>query len=170
MTGFYLKLVNMFKVENKNIGTPTGKLCLSVYRSLRYNANFFPGVFQYFPKQLLFNRIVYRSYSSPHYRLSVCNTKYWRRPTKSFQIKATCDALRDLVPFVQFKKREKQPWRCLTFVKVTFFHGCFSRFVNCINAIKSREKSYKWKFNALQRYCLSIPPENTRKPLEFQGV
>ena len=91
-------------------------------------------------------------------------------PTKSFQIKATCDALRDLVPFVQFKKREKQPWRCLTFVKVTFFHGCFSRFVNCINATKSREKSYKWKFNALQRYCLSITPENTRKPLEFQGV
>ena len=22
-----------------------------------------------------------------------------------------CDALRDLVPFVQFKKREKHPWR-----------------------------------------------------------
>ena len=22
-----------------------------------------------------------------------------------------CDALRDLVPFVQFKKREKRPWK-----------------------------------------------------------
>ena len=29
-----------------------------------------------------------------------------------------CDALRDLVPFVQFKKREKRPWRCVTFSKV----------------------------------------------------
>ena len=26
-------------------------------------------------------------------------------------LKAICDALRDLVPFVQFKKREKHPWR-----------------------------------------------------------
>ena len=24
--------------------------------------------------------------------------------------KSNCDALRDLVPFVQFKKREKRPW------------------------------------------------------------
>ena len=29
-----------------------------------------------------------------------------------------CDALRDLVPFVQFKKREKHPWRSATFSKV----------------------------------------------------
>ena len=27
------------------------------------------------------------------------------------------DALRDLVPFVQFKKREKYPWRSVTFSK-----------------------------------------------------
>ena len=27
------------------------------------------------------------------------------------------DALRDLVPFVQFKKHEKHPWRCVTFIK-----------------------------------------------------
>ena len=26
-----------------------------------------------------------------------------------------CDALRDLVPFVQFKKREKHPWRSVNF-------------------------------------------------------
>ena len=26
--------------------------------------------------------------------------------------------LRDLVPFVQFKKREKHPWRSVTFSKV----------------------------------------------------
>ena len=28
-----------------------------------------------------------------------------------------CDALRDLVPFVQFKKHEKQPRRCVIFSK-----------------------------------------------------
>ena len=28
-----------------------------------------------------------------------------------------CDALRDLVPFVQFKKREKHSWRSVTFSK-----------------------------------------------------
>ena len=32
-----------------------------------------------------------------------------------------CDALRDLVPFVQFKKREKHPWRSVTFSKVAGF-------------------------------------------------
>ena len=29
-----------------------------------------------------------------------------------------CDPLRYLVPFVQFKKREKHPWRSITFSKV----------------------------------------------------
>ena len=29
-----------------------------------------------------------------------------------------CGALRDLEPFVQFKKREKQPWRSVNFSKV----------------------------------------------------
>ena len=29
-----------------------------------------------------------------------------------------CDALRDLVPFVQSKKREKHPWRSATLSKV----------------------------------------------------
>ena len=32
-----------------------------------------------------------------------------------------CDALRDLVPFVKFKKREKRPWRSVTFSKVAGF-------------------------------------------------
>ena len=44
-----------------------------------------------------------------------------------------CDALHDLVPFVQFKKREKHPWTSVTFSKV----GCFSRFLNCTNGTKS---------------------------------
>ena len=29
-----------------------------------------------------------------------------------------CDTLRDLVPFVQFKKREKHPWRSVTFSRL----------------------------------------------------
>ena len=29
-----------------------------------------------------------------------------------------CDALRDMVVFVQFKKREKHPWRSVNFSKV----------------------------------------------------
>ena len=49
-----------------------------------------------------------------------------------------CDVLRDLVPFVQFKKREKHPWRSVTLLKLTFLHGCFSRFLNCTNGNKSR--------------------------------
>ena len=32
-----------------------------------------------------------------------------------------CHALRDLVPFVQFKKREKDPWRIGSFRKIVGF-------------------------------------------------
>ena len=32
-----------------------------------------------------------------------------------------CDTLRDLIPFLQFKKREKHPWRSVTFSKVAGF-------------------------------------------------
>ena len=61
-----------------------------------------------------------------------------------------CDALRDMVPFVQFKKCEKHPKRSLTFskvasyksanlLKVTLLHGRFSRFLNCTNDTKSQK-------------------------------
>ena len=60
-----------------------------------------------------------------------------------------CGALRDLIPLVQFKKREKHPWRSVTYskaagfslqllLKVTLLHGCFSRFLNCAHNTKSR--------------------------------
>ena len=50
-----------------------------------------------------------------------------------------CDALCDLVTFVKFKKREKDPWRSVTFskfaglkpttlLKVTLLNGQFSLF------------------------------------------
>ena len=33
-------------------------------------------------------------------------------------LETKCGALRDLAPFVQFKKREKHPWRSVNFSKV----------------------------------------------------
>ena len=50
-----------------------------------------------------------------------------------------CGALRDLVPFVQLKKCEKHSWGSVNFnlkpatlLKVTYLHGCFSRFLTQI--------------------------------------
>ena len=37
---------------------------------------------------------------------------------KNDHFKTMCDALRDLVPFVQFKKREKHSWMSVNFSKV----------------------------------------------------
>ena len=67
--------------------------------------------------------------------------------------KSISGALRDLAPFAQFKKREKHPWRSVTFRKVACFypatlikgthlHGCFSRFLNCTNDTKLRNVSH----------------------------
>ena len=64
-----------------------------------------------------------------------------------------CDALHDLVLFLQFKKREKHPCRSVAFskvvgkkpatlLKVTLLHGCFSHFLNCTNGAKSRNASH----------------------------
>ena len=48
---------------------------------------------------------------------------------------AIWDAFPNLVPFIQFKKREKHPWKSVTFskvpgrsLKVTLLHGRFPRF------------------------------------------
>ena len=52
----------------------------------------------------------------------VIKTRLLREVTQVFEdlrvLFSKCDALRDLVPFVQFKKREKHPWRSVTFSKV----------------------------------------------------
>ena len=58
------------------------------------------------------------------------------------------DTLRDLVAFVQFKKREKHLWSCVTIgkvvglatatlLKVTLLYWCFSRFLNCYHVGQS---------------------------------
>ena len=61
------------------------------------------------------------------------------------------DALRDLVPFVKFKKREKHSLISVTynklqaeaynFTKSNTHSWVFSRFLNCINGSKSRKAS-----------------------------
>ena len=68
-----------------------------------------------------------------------------------------CGALHDLVPFVQFKSREKYPKRNVTFskvagfslqlylLKVTLLQGCFSRFLNCSHGTKSRNAPIIWQ-------------------------
>ena len=60
-----------------------------------------------------------------------------------------CDLLHDLVPFVQFKKRENTHGGVLlldlkpaTLQKVALVYGCFSRFLNCANGTKSRNASH----------------------------
>ena len=39
----------------------------------------------------------------------------------STKLNINCYVLRDLVPFVQFKKRDKYPWRSVTLSKVVGF-------------------------------------------------
>ena len=65
-------------------------------------------------------------------------------------ISVKCDALRDMIPFVQFKKCGKYPLRSATLGKVagwssllkaTLLNGWFSRFLNCANGTKSRNAS-----------------------------
>ena len=57
-----------------------------------------------------------------------------------------CDGLRDLLSFVQIKKREKHLWRSVSFnsyrlLKVTLLHVCFVYFLNCRNGTKLRKTS-----------------------------
>ena len=51
-----------------------------------------------------------------------------------------CDALRDLAVFVQFKKREKHPWRSVT--KSSTPPWVFSRFLDYAHGTKSDKASH----------------------------
>ena len=57
-----------------------------------------------------------------------------------------CGALRNLVPFVQFKKREKHPWRSVNLVKlqakINTAPWVFFTFLNRTNGIKLRNASH----------------------------
>ena len=51
--------------------------------------------------------------------------------------------MRDLLPFVQFKKRQKHPWKSVTFsTKSNTPPWVFSRFLNCTNGTKPRHVSH----------------------------
>ena len=88
---------------------------------------------------------------------------FWEWFVAFNELSTICDVLRDLVPFVQSKKREKHPWRNVTFrlkpvtlLKVTLLHGCVSCFLNCKNGAKSRDASHLlnlW-YNI---YCVTCP-------------
>ena len=53
-------------------------------------------------------------------------------------MKFKCDALRDLVPFLQFKKCEKQPWTSVNFSKVA--------------GLSITNEKFKFKFTILTVY------------------
>ena len=62
-----------------------------------------------------------------------------------FLLRGICDVLRDLEPFVQFKKREKQPWRRVTFSTVAAFKACdFTKSNNPPWVFFTFFKLYKW--------------------------
>ena len=55
-----------------------------------------------------------------------------------------CDVLHDLVPFVQLENvKNTHGEMLLLLLKVTLFHGCFSRYLNCTNGTKSRKASHE---------------------------
>ena len=73
-------------------------------------------------------------------RSSNISTRSLQDPAKK-SFNGICDALRDMVPFIPFKKGEKHPRRSVNFSKVagfkpatllklTLLHGCFSPFLN----------------------------------------
>ena len=72
--------------------------------------------------------------------------------------------MRDLVSFLQSKKREKHPCRSLTFkpatlLKVTLLHACFSRFWNGTNGTKQRKASRKICTGVLLKNVLTFAKE-----------
>ena len=76
----------------------------------------------------------------------------YARITVNIKIMFICGALRDLVPFLQFKKREKHPWRSANFSNVASLACNFTKFntppwvfftfLNCRNGTKSRNASH----------------------------
>ena len=96
----------------------------------------------------------------------------------AFQLKVIWWFLRDLIPFLQFKEREKHLWRSVTFSKVsrlkfaillkeTLLHGCFSRVLNFTNGTKSRSASIMLKLRTFIQVALGVihlwPPQKNSK-------
>ena len=69
--------------------------------------------------------IVYSFRPCHNHPFSALKDGWKSRIVRTSSHKKTCrlstDALRDLVPFIKFKKREKRPWRNVTFSKAADF-------------------------------------------------
>ena len=63
-----------------------------------------------------------------------------------------CDALHDLLPFVQLKNVKNTHGGVLILLKLTLLHGCFSHFFNCTNGTKSRNASHMLGSYNVQEY------------------
>ena len=85
--------------------------------------------------------------------------------------------MHDLVPFVQFKKRGRHPWRSVNFSKVasfkpatlqklTLLHGCFSRFLHCTNGTKSCNAPHI--LNNFKLISYDVTSLFTSVPLDFR--
>ena len=107
----------------------TSSWCSAEWRSSNSNAPHGPKVitviiflssFRYhiYLKRETFENNV--SWAMDFFSPSVPNTPflYPLKTSQNVTVLSICDTLRDLVPFVQFKKREKHPWRSVNFSKV----------------------------------------------------
>ena len=86
---------------------------------------------------------------------------WWSLSTsKKRELRYKCDALRDLVPFVQFLKREKHP--------ETLLHGCFLCFWNYTKGTKLRNvPQFTWK--NLSNSKTTLPSNFTKKKLHCRS-
>ena len=62
----------------------------------------------------------------------------------SMKLQKICDALRNLVTFVQFKKREKHPWRSVIFSKVQAWYQ-LAQNITYYSAFHSLRNSSMWR-------------------------
>ena len=69
-------------------------------------------------------------------------------------MKNVCDALRDLLPFVQFKKREKHPWRSFTCSKLCRWY----QIAQCITIMKITTKRYCNRVNPCGESLMILKP------------
>ena len=67
------------------------------------------------------------------YFIQICN---FLTKSTNIDLNELCDALRDLVTFLQSKEPQTSE-----LLKLTLIQGCFSRFLNCTNDNKSRKVS-----------------------------
>ena len=67
------------------------------------------------------------------YFIQICN---FLTKSTNIDLNELCDALRDLVTFLQSKEPQTSE-----LLKLTLIRACFSRFLNCTNDNKSRKVS-----------------------------